>query len=107
MSSMTISLRQARLASFRFSLFPRNGQFYDLFADVAQILMRGSEMTCDLFEHFENVEMKTRRMQELEDEADNVTHSIYTLMNQTFVTPLDREDIAVLAQRMDDVMDYL
>jgi len=95
------------MPSFRFSIFPRNGRFYDLFADAAQLLIRGSEMTCDLLAHFENVDMKTKRIQELEDEADNVTHTIYTLMNQTFVTPLDREDIAALAQRMDDVMDYL
>ena len=92
---------------FGLSLFPRNGQFYDLFAEVAQLLKQASEMMCDLFEHFENVGMKTERIRWLENEADNLTHAIYTLMNQTFVTPLDREDIAALAQRMDDVMDFM
>ena len=89
------------------SIFPRNGRFYDLFADGAQLLMHGSELMCDLFEHFENIEMKTRQIEAIEEQADSVTHAIYTLMNQTFVTPLDREDIAALAQSMDDVIDHI
>ena len=51
--------------------------------------------------------MKTARMKELEHEADNITHELYRQVNLTFVTPLDREDIAALAQRMDDVMDFM
>jgi predicted phosphate transport protein (TIGR00153 family) len=91
----------------RFSIFPRNGRFYDLFAEVAAVLIRSSELLCDLLDHFEHIETKTRQIKDLEHEADNLTHDIYTLMNQTFVTPLDREDIAALAQRMDDVVDYI
>src|SRR5438067_4510157 len=44
-------------------------------------------------EHFENVDLKTARIKEIEHEADNLTHDLYTLINQTFVTPLDREDL--------------
>lgn len=91
----------------RFSIFPRNGRFYDLFAGQARLLVQGSEAMTDLLEHFQNVEMKTSRIQEIETEADNVTHDLYTLVNQTFVTPLDREDIVALAQRMDDVVDHI
>jgi predicted phosphate transport protein (TIGR00153 family) len=78
-----------------------------LFADLAKLLVVSSQNIADLFEHFENVEMKTKRIEELEHEADNITHDIYRLVNQTFVTPLDREDIAALAQRMDDVVDHI
>ncbi|MDP2662518.1 MAG: DUF47 family protein, partial [Dehalococcoidia bacterium] len=46
-------------------------------------------------------------LKELEHEADTVTHNLYRQANLTFVTPLDREDIAALAQRMDDVMDFM
>jgi hypothetical protein len=95
------------MPNLRFSIFPRNGRFYDLFADLARLLVLSSESMTDLLEHFENVEMKTGRIQDLEHQADNVTHDIYTLVNQTFVTPLDREDIAALAQRMDDVVDHI
>ena len=92
---------------FGFSLIPRNVRFYDLFADLSQLLVRNSEATCDLLERFEDVAAKAKHISDLETEADNVTHSIYTLMNQTFLTPIDREDIAALAQRMDDVVDNM
>jgi len=96
-----------RMLTLRFSIFPRNGRFYDLFADLARLLVDSSEAMSDLLEHFENVEMKSNRIADLEHQADNVTHDLYTLVNQTFVTPLDREDIAALAQRMDDVVDHI
>jgi len=91
----------------RFSLIPRNQRFYDLFEESASKLMAAAEVLSDLLEHFENVEMKTARMKELEHEADNITHELYRQVNLTFVTPLDREDIVALAQRMDDVMDFM
>ena len=61
----------------------------------------------DLLQYFENVDMKTARIKEVEHESDELTHDLYRLINQTFVTPLDREDIAALAQRLDDVVDYI
>ena len=91
----------------RLSLVPRNARFYDLFEKGAHNLVLAGEALTDLLQHFENVEMKTSRIRDLEHEGDDVTHELYTQLNQTFVTPLDREDIAALAQRMDDVMDYV
>jgi len=91
----------------RLSLIPRNYRFYDLFEESAHKLVAAAEVLADLLDHFENVDMKTARMKELEHEADDVTHQIYRQVNVTFVTPFDREDIAALAQRMDDVMDFM
>jgi len=91
----------------RFSLIPRSGHFYELFEEMARKLVVASEALADLLEHFENVEAKTAQLKALEHEADDVTHEIYREVHQTFVTPLDREDIAALAQRMDDVMDFI
>ena len=91
----------------RLSLIPRNYRFYDLFEKSARNLVLASEALTDLLEHFENVEMKTGRIKELEHDGDEVTHDLYLQLHRTFVTPLDREDIAALAQRMDDVMDFV
>lgn len=91
----------------KFSLVPRNYLFYDLFEKAASNLVVASEALTDLLDHFENVEMKTDHIRELEHTGDDVTHELYLQLHQTFVTPLDREDIAALAQRMDDVMDYI
>ncbi len=91
----------------RFSLIPRSGRFYDLFEESARKLVTASEALADLLTHFERVETKTAHIKDLEHEADNITHEIYLQVHKTFVTPLDREDITALAQRMDDVMDYM
>jgi len=91
----------------RFSLIPRSGRFYELFDRSARNLVVASEALTDLLEHFENVETKTVHLKDLEHEGDEITHEIYLQVHKTFVTPFDREDIAALAQRMDDVMDYI
>jgi hypothetical protein len=91
----------------RFPLIPRNYLFYDLFEQSARNLVTGAEAMVDLMEHFENVDMKTARMKELEHVGDSIIHEIVEELHKTFVTPLDREDITALAQNMDDVMDYM
>lgn len=91
----------------RFSLIPRNTRFFDLFEDMSRKMVQSSEALVDLLTHFENIDMKTTRIKEIEHEGDNITHELYTLVHQTFVTPYDREDIAALAQSMDDVIDFV
>jgi len=91
----------------RFSLIPRSGRFFELFDKSARNLVVASEALTDLLEHFENVGTKTVHLKDLEHEGDEITHEIYLQVHKTFVTPFDREDIAALAQRMDDVMDYI
>jgi len=91
----------------RFPLIPKNYRFYDLFEQSARNLVTGAELMADLLEHFENVDMKTARMKELEHVGDGIIHEIVEQLHKTFVTPLDREDITALAQNMDDVMDYM
>ena len=91
----------------KFSFFPRNSSFYDIFEALAAKLLQSSELLVDMLQHFENVDMKAGRIKEVEHESDELTHDLYRLINQTFVTPLDREDIAALAQRLDDVVDYV
>jgi uncharacterized protein Yka (UPF0111/DUF47 family) len=91
----------------RFPLIPRNYRFYELFEQSAHNLVAAAEVMSDLMEHFENVDMKSARMKELERTGDGIIHEIVEQLHKTFVTPLDREDITALAQRMDDVMDYM
>ena len=51
-------------------------------------------------------EDKISQIKDLEHEGDNITHTLFTTLFQTFVTPLDREDIAGLASAIDEVLDY-
>ncbi len=51
-------------------------------------------------------ENKISQIKDFEHEGDNLTHNLFTILFQTFVTPLDREDIAGLASAIDEVLDY-
>jgi predicted phosphate transport protein (TIGR00153 family) len=89
----------------RIPFLPTNEKFYDLLHASAQNLVEAGEVLADLMEHHQNVDMKTAHIRELEHKGDAITHEIMAALHKTFVTPIDREDIARLADRMDDVMD--
>jgi hypothetical protein len=91
----------------RFSLIPRNYHFYDLLHASAKNLVEAGGVLLDLMEHYQNAEMKIARIRELEHQGDGITHEIMARLHKTFVTPIEREDIARLADRMDDVMDHV
>ena len=91
----------------RFPLIPKNYRFYDLFERSAQNLVTASEALVDLMEHFENVEMKTAHLKELERVGDTIIHEIMEQLHKTFVTPLDREDMTTLGEHMDDAVDFM
>ena len=86
----------------RLSLVPQERRFYALFK-------RQGELVSESLDQLRNglLEGQTRhpRLRELEHECDDVTHEIYNLINQTFVTPFEREDIYDLASSLDEVVD--
>src|SRR5438094_6561158 len=86
----------------RLSLVPQERRFYALFK-------KQGELVNESLEQLRNglLEGQTRqpRLRELEHECDDVTHEIYNLINQTFVTPFEREDIYALASSLDEVVD--
>jgi len=91
----------------RFPFIPREQKFFDLFEESARNLVRAAQLLAQLLEDWEDVEERARQMTELEHHGDNITHRIIAQLHATFVTPIDREDIAQLAERMDDVMDFM
>lgn len=89
----------------RFSLVPKDHRFFDLFNQLAQKVHSGAKHFRDLFENYDDVERKTKRIKEIEHEADLITHEIFNRLNKTFVTPLEPEDIHALASGLDDILD--
>ena len=87
-------------------LTPRDTKYFDLLADLAQHLVRGSSLLAELLGADKaGREKLAEEMHEVEHLADDATHSIMRRLNQTFVTPFDREDISGLASALDDCMD--
>jgi len=60
-----------------------------------------------MLEHYENPEAGAERIKEFEHTGDTITHGIMTKLNQSFITPFDREDIHQLASQIDDVLDLV
>jgi len=91
----------------KFPLTPRDMGFYNLFEQDTSNLVAAAEMLVDLFDNYENVEAKARQLKDLEHKGDTITHDIIQRLHRTFVTPIDREDITLLANSLDDVMDLI
>ena len=91
----------------RFSLIPREPKFFDLFEKGADNVASAATELHILFHDFTNVAQKVGRLTELEHKGDYITHQIMEQLHRTFVTPLDREDIGLLTQGLDDVMDFM
>ena len=89
------------------SLLPRDEQFFDYFEQAARNIVSGAQALADLLDDYQNVERKIERIRELEHVGDTLTHQVWEALHKTFVTPIDREDIATIVERLDDVMDYI
>ncbi|HEX5331712.1 MAG TPA: DUF47 family protein [Cellulomonas sp.] len=92
----------------RLRLTPRDNTFFDLFAASAQHLVTGANLLSEMLgaDRAGRKEIN-KRIGEAEHLADEATHSIMRRLNQTFVTPFDRDDIYMLASSLDDCMDYM
>lgn len=91
----------------RFRVMPKGDKFYDLFEMAANNLAAASERLVDLFDNFENQREKARAIKKLERDGDEITHRIFENLHRSFVTPIDREDIALLTNQMDDMLDFM
>lgn len=91
----------------KFLITPKDTKFYDLFEQDTANLVTAAEKLVDLFNNYEDVEAKARQLKDLEHQGDTITHEIIRRVNLTFVTPIDREDIVLLAHAMDSIMDFM
>jgi uncharacterized protein len=90
-----------------FSLIPREVRFFDLFEQQSQHIIKGAQLLRELVNNFSDARAKAHAIKEVEHQGDQITHDIVKKLNTTFITPIDREDIHLLASRLDDVIDRL
>ncbi len=88
-------------------LIPRDNSFFAMFSAMSDNLIAGARTLVDLFANYRDVEKQVEHIQRIEREGDELTHAILTKLNQTFITPFDREDIHQLASKLDDVLDFI
>ena len=89
------------------SFLPKEDRFFGLLRSSASNLHEVSKKLLDLLEDYDNVPDKVAEIKRLEEVGDHIIHEIMRNLYRTFVTPLDREDITLLGQRLDDVVDAI
>jgi len=92
---------------FKFPFMPREQKFFDLFEQSARNMVKAAQGLKGLVDNWNNIEGRVGEITELEHEGDTITHQIMAQLHRTFVTPFDREDIALLAHVLDDVTDFI
>jgi len=92
---------------FRFPFIPREHKFFDLFEQSAHNMVKAARVLKGLVDTWEDVRQSVDEIADLEHEGDTITHQIMAQLHRTFVTPFDREDIAMLAHTLDDVTDFV
>ena len=88
-------------------LIPRDEAFFDLFAQLAGRLSSSAKLLTQLFADPQHLAQHAASIKSVEHEADMLTHTIIARIEKSFVTPIDREDIHLLASRLDNVIDLL
>jgi uncharacterized protein len=86
----------------KLTLIPQGRRFYDLFRQQGEFV---SETLTELSKSLLEGKSRHARLRDLEHQCDEATHQIHKLVNNTFVTPIDQEDILLLASSLDDVVD--
>lgn len=90
-----------------FRLKPREDKFFELFVESTRLAHKGAVALFETMKEYNDLERRMQLLADLEHEADDVNDEIIDLLNRTFITPLDREDIYALATMLDDVVDFL
>ncbi len=88
-------------------MVPRETKFFDMFAEMSSNLTSGATVLHDLLQNYSNVAAGVQKIKDIEHKGDDMTHAVLIKLNQTFITPFDREDIHRLASSIDDVLDYI
>ncbi len=99
-------MKFANLFSF---MIPKNALFFDLFAQDTANLVEQAKVFSELFRTTDKEKQQDiiRKVRELENKGDEITHTIFLELGSNFITPFDREDIHSLATSIDDIADYV
>jgi predicted phosphate transport protein (TIGR00153 family) len=90
-------------------LIPRETKFFDMFEEMAGNVVDAARILAELLNNYDYERMpdEVERIKEIEHHGDDMTHRMLVKLNQTFITPFDREDIHLLVSSLDDLLDFI
>jgi predicted phosphate transport protein (TIGR00153 family) len=90
-----------------FNFSPHKEKFFDLFRQSAENTAEGAKVLNEMLEHYDNPQESWKKLKDIEHEGDRITHRTIRSLNQTFLTPIDGEDIHALTTALDNVTDAI
>jgi len=90
-----------------FSFIPKEPKFFELFNQQAANALKAAEFFRELTKNGKFNDANIQTMKDIEQEGDTTAHEITDMLNRTFITPFDREDILSLTHELDDVVDFV
>jgi len=91
----------------RLRLIPRDVRFFDLFVEDAANVLGGARLLEAMLRSYDVIERRAGEIRDAEHRGDEMSHDIGHRLENTFVTPFDREEIHALISGLDDVLDYI
>jgi len=88
-------------------IVPQERQFFDLLEQIAATVAEGAQALQELLRDFRNVSAKQKHIKDIEHRGDELVHTVFEMLNKTFITPIDREDIIALASSLDSTLDMI
>lgn len=85
----------------------RDSKFYQLFEEAAANVTKAAQVLQELTHAPQDKETKTVELEELEHRGDELTHDIIAELHRAFITPIDREDIFLIAKETDNILDAM
>lgn len=82
-------------------------KFFDLFEQGADCLCEGASLLMALMDKYDDTDAGLQQLIEIEHRGDKVNDKIFQQLNETFMTPFDREDLYTLARMLDDILDSM
>jgi len=86
---------------------PKQNKFFDLLIEMGVHMQESARLLKEMFEKHDDYSEYSSRIHILENKCDDLTHSVISELNDTFITPIDREDIYSLVNSLDDIVDSI
>ncbi len=78
----------------------------DVLGEQAENLVKATSTLVELMTKYDNISEYLSKITDMEHEGDEIAHKLFNIIDQTFVTPIDREDISRLTSSIDEILDY-
>jgi uncharacterized protein len=87
--------------------FPKKTNFSDIFEELVNKIEESGLLFMEMLNNYDRADAFVARLNVIENEADAITHNIYQKLHKTFITPIDREDLYALVNKMDTIVDMI